>query len=165
MLGVGVLYYVVMSGLLLTLVIYLPVKIILRILRSRPKVESQPAAPVFCRRCGTQSDGFHDLCVACGEVLEELVESEWTGERPPAYLAWAILATIFCCMPFGIVAIVYAAQVNSYWQTGNSEKAAELSRKAKTWCWVAFLCGLVLQSLNAIFMLISMAGPRFWFGF
>src|SRR5207237_6484686 len=31
----------------------------------------------------------------------------------PSYLVQSILATLFCCMPFGIVAIVYAAQVSS----------------------------------------------------
>ena len=30
----------------------------------------------------------------------------------PNYLVQAILTTIFCCLPFGIVAIVFAAQVN-----------------------------------------------------
>ena len=162
--GVGVLYYLVMGGLLLTLVIFLPVKIIVRILKSRPKAAPHPAGPVFCRRCGTPSDGFHDLCMECGEVLEEIVETKWAGERPPAYLAYAILTTIFCCVPFGIVALVYAAQVNSYWENGQFEKAEDLSHKAKTWCWVAAICGIVLSGLYTIFMLISMAGPRFMFG-
>src|SRR5438128_1439779 len=31
----------------------------------------------------------------------------------PNYLVQSILCTLFCCLPFGIVAIVYAAQVNS----------------------------------------------------
>ncbi|NER07984.1 MAG: CD225/dispanin family protein [Okeania sp. SIO3C4] len=34
-------------------------------------------------------------------------------ENVPSYLTQAILITVFCCLPFGIVAIVYAAQVNS----------------------------------------------------
>ena len=32
----------------------------------------------------------------------------------PNYLVWAILATIFCCIPFGIVAIVYSSQVSGH---------------------------------------------------
>ena len=164
MLGVGSLYYVLLSVFLLALIVLLPVLIVVRILRSRPKVV-QEVRPVFCRRCGTQGDGFHDLCVECGEVLEELVESEWAGEKAPSYLVYAILTTIFCCLPFGIVAIVYAAQVNSYWETGKCEKAAELSRKAKTWCWVAFICGVVANSFWFLFSLLSMAGPAFFFGF
>ncbi|MCP4709298.1 MAG: CD225/dispanin family protein [Planctomycetes bacterium] len=139
--------------------------IVVRILRSRPKVEAKSAGPVFCRRCGTESDGFRDLCVGCGEVLEEIVETKWTGERPPNYLAYAILSTIFCCMPFGIVSIVYAAQVNSYWETGQFERAAELSRKAKIWCWVAFICGIVMNSFWFLFSMFSFAGPAIFFRF
>ena len=30
------------------------------------------------------------------------------GPPPPNYLVWAILATIFCCLPLGIPAIVMA---------------------------------------------------------
>src|SRR4051794_27850110 len=34
------------------------------------------------------------------------------GPKPDSPLAWAIASTLCCCLPFGIVAIVYAAQVN-----------------------------------------------------
>jgi hypothetical protein len=61
----------------------------------------------------------------------------------PNYLAPAILCTIFCCLPFGIPAIVFAAQVNSKLQSGNVQGAVESSRKAKTWCWIAFWLGII----------------------
>jgi len=38
----------------------------------------------------------------------------------PNYLVQAILCTICCCLPFGIVAIVYAAQVNGKVAGGRS---------------------------------------------
>ena len=33
--------------------------------------------------------------------------------QPNNYLVWAILVTIFCCLPFGIVAIIKANKVNT----------------------------------------------------
>ena len=30
----------------------------------------------------------------------------------PNHLVWAILATLFCCLPTGIVSIIHAAKVN-----------------------------------------------------
>ncbi len=60
----------------------------------------------------------------------------------PNYLVQAILVTIFCCLPFGIVAIVFAAQVNSKAAAGDIKGAEESSAKAKLWCWVAFGVGL-----------------------
>ena len=59
------------------------------------------------------------------------------------YLVWAILTTICCCMPFGVVAIVYAAQVNSALTLGNHEAAVSFSEAARRWCWVAFGVDLV----------------------
>lgn len=62
----------------------------------------------------------------------------------PNYLVQAILTTLFCCLPFGIVSIVYAAQVNGKVAAGDRAGALESSRKAKTWAWVALGTGLVL---------------------
>ena len=56
-------------------------------------------------------------------------------QKIPNYLVQAILATLFCCMPFGIAAIVFAAQVNTKLAAGDVAGAMESSRKAKMWCW------------------------------
>jgi interferon-induced transmembrane protein/uncharacterized protein DUF4339 len=61
----------------------------------------------------------------------------------PNYLVPAILATLFCCLPFGIVSIVYAAQVNSKLAAGDYAGAMEASQKAKTWAWWSFGIGLI----------------------
>jgi hypothetical protein len=62
----------------------------------------------------------------------------------PNYLVPAILTTLFCCLPFGIVSIVYAAQVNGKLEAGDRAGAIESSRKAKMWAWISFGTGLVL---------------------
>ena len=61
----------------------------------------------------------------------------------PTYLVPAILSTILCCPPFGIPAIVYAAQVNSKIASGNMEGAEIASRNARTWFWVSFGVGII----------------------
>ncbi|MEG3191506.1 CD225/dispanin family protein [Lysobacter sp. D1-1-M9] len=62
----------------------------------------------------------------------------------PNHLAWAIISMIasFCLCCFvggipGIVAIVYAAQVNGKLDQGDIAGARRASDSAKTWCWVA----------------------------
>jgi hypothetical protein len=62
----------------------------------------------------------------------------------PTYLAQAILTTLFCCLPFGIVSIVYAAQVNGKLAVGDHAGALQSSQNAKTWAWISFGTGLVL---------------------
>lgn len=68
----------------------------------------------------------------------------------PNYLTQAILLTIFCCLPFGIVAIVYAAQVNTKLQAGDFEGAITASDNAKKWCWISFVAGLILYVVLSI---------------
>ena len=69
------------------------------------------------------------------------------GTPPPNHLVWAILSTILCCLPLGIVSIVFAAQVNSKWTAGDYAGAQEASAKAKKfaiWSVVAFFVMLVI---------------------
>ena len=58
---------------------------------------------------------------------------------PPNRLALAILCTIFCFTPFGIVAIVKATSVNSLWAQGRWGEAYRTSRSVKNWCILAAL--------------------------
>lgn len=69
------------------------------------------------------------------------------GPPPPNYLVHAILATLFCCLPFGIVAIVYAAQVSSKWAAGDAHGAYAASRNARMWSVISFAVGLVAVAL------------------
>lgn len=80
----------------------------------------------------------------------------------PNYLVQAILVAIFCCLPFGIVAIVFAAQVNSALAAGNYEAAMESSRKARTWTIVSLVVGLIGVVIWVILMLAGTAMPFFF---
>ena len=62
----------------------------------------------------------------------------------PTYLAQSILCTLFCCLPGGIVAIVYAAQVSSKLAVGDYAGATESSANAKRWVWISFGVGLAV---------------------
>ncbi|MCI5980375.1 MAG: CD225/dispanin family protein [Muribaculaceae bacterium] len=58
------------------------------------------------------------------------------GARPPmpdTYMVWAILVTVLCCLPFGIVSIVKASQVSSLYYQGNYAEARAASRAARNW--------------------------------
>jgi hypothetical protein len=69
------------------------------------------------------------------------------GVKVESYLPWAIASTICCCWPFGIPAIVFAAQVGSKLAIGDVTGARAASEKAKMWCWIAFGAGLVVGIL------------------
>jgi hypothetical protein len=80
------------------------------------------------------------------------------GQKISNHLVWAILSTIFCCWPLGIVAIVYAAQVDGKASGGDLAGALEYSRKARTWCWVTFVAGLVVAAGWITLLLLGVVG-------
>jgi hypothetical protein len=71
----------------------------------------------------------------------------------------AILTTIFCCLPFGIVSIVYSSQVNSKLAAGDVEGATTASANAKRWAWIALIAGIVV-GIGSIALQIG-NGPAF----
>lgn len=57
--------------------------------------------------------------------------------RPSSYLALAIVSTILCCLPTGIVSIIYATKVNSAYEDGKYDEANKASKNAKLWGFIS----------------------------
>lgn len=79
-------------------------------------------------------------------------------QKPDNYMVWAILCTILCCFPFGIVSIVYSSKVDSQWASGDYDGAIESARKAKTWFWLSFGIGVFVGIISLIYYVIVIAG-------
>jgi len=75
--------------------------------------------------------------------------------RPNSYLALAIISTILCCIPLGIVSIVYATKVNSSYEDGRYEEANRASKNAKTWGLVSM--GVALLGFLLYFIIFGFA--------
>ena len=73
--------------------------------------------------------------------------------NPPNYLWQSIVCTLLCCLPFGIVGIVYAAKVDGLSVTGKAAEALEASNKAKFWCWMSFGTSIVATVLYLILII------------
>ena len=76
---------------------------------------------------------------------------------PNNHLVWAILTTIFCCLPAGVVSIIFAAQVNSKWATGDYAGAMSSANNAKVWAIVAAVAGFLVSALYLVFVVIGVA--------
>ena len=64
-------------------------------------------------------------------------------QKPDNNLVWAILITILCCWPFGIVAIVKAASVDGLWYSGRHDEALQAAADARRWSWIGCIVGIV----------------------
>ena len=159
MFGIG------MPELVILLVIFIVlaaivIGVILLIRRSTENSAQKPHS-IFCMQCGTQSDANASHCARCGVVLLRPQPSGITaGVEVPNYLAQAILATIFCCVPLGIPAIVFAAQVNGKLAAGDYTGAVESSKKAKMWCWISFGAGAGFVIIYFAVLIIGALGGR-----
>jgi len=63
--------------------------------------------------------------------------------QPKNWLVESILVTIFCCLPFGIVGIVFASQVNSKFAGGDYAGAEKASKEAGKWTKIGIFIGIV----------------------
>lgn len=59
----------------------------------------------------------------------------------PNYLVLAIIS-LFCCLPLGVVAIIFAAQVNGKVAAGDTAGALDASKKAKMFSYISIGLGL-----------------------
>jgi hypothetical protein len=117
---------------------------------------------MFCRKCGAQNEDNAYNCVRCGEILQQPVTilPPAPAVKIPNYLVQAILITLCCCLPLGIVSIVYAAQVNGKIQSGDIQGALDASGKAKMWCWIGFGLGLLGNILVLGFQALAIIASR-----
>lgn len=77
-------------------------------------------------------------------------------EKINNYLVPAIISTLCCCLPLGIVAIVFAAQVNTKLSSGDVAGAKDCAGKAKMFTFIAVGLGLVGNAILACLQLLPM---------
>lgn len=87
----------------------------------------------------------------------------WQGNAPqpppmgtpkiPNYLVHSIVATVLCCLPAGIVGIVYASQVNGKLASGDIAGAQKASQNARLWTIISVVAGLVFGVIYFVFVL------------
>jgi hypothetical protein len=127
---------------------------------------------MYCTQCGAPYDDTEaKTCTICGAKLmsailagESIGNFDFGSPTPeasnvavPSYLVQAILVTFFCCLPFGVPAIVYAAQVDSKLRLGDVAGAQAASKNARTWCWVSFAIGAMIGLAYLLIMIIAVA--------
>ena len=76
------------------------------------------------------------------------------SQPPPNYLVWGILATLFCCLPGGIISIIFATQVNSKYAAGDFAGAQDASKKAKLFVIISVGIGLLIWIVGLIYWIV-----------
>lgn len=123
---------------------------------------------MHCTSCGNTLPPNATICPTCGVPVafpQGAAASGGTYAPPPPsyqggygtapvnvpnYLVQSILVTLCCCLPLGIVAIVFAAQVNGKLAAGDVAGAMKASANARLWCWLAFGIGLAIIIISGV---------------
>ena len=82
-------------------------------------------------------------CPHCEQLLPP------TFMRIESHLIKAIIATLLCCPPTGIIAIVQACRVESLLAKGERKKAIEASQSADRWVSISILLGFIAFVLSS----------------
>ncbi|MCQ2249607.1 MAG: CD225/dispanin family protein [Bacteroidales bacterium] len=77
--------------------------------------------------------------------------------KPDNYLVLAIISTVLCCWPAGIVSIVKAAKVDSCWARGEFDEARRNSDEAKKWAIISIVVALLVIVLYFVFIIFAAA--------
>ena len=111
---------------------------------------------MYCTSCGVAREDNATVCTNCGERVRRF------PPRPQInnYLVQAVLTAFCCCMPIGVVGIIYAAQVNSKLHAGDIAGAQAASQKAKMWSWIALGGGALVALAYAAFIAYSVASSK-----
>jgi predicted secreted protein len=126
---------------------------------------------MFCPQCGSQNEETAVHCTRCGSLInmaagapppppQQFVPPQQyvqppiyqAGQMPPPqpipnYMVQAVLVTLFCCLPLGIVAIFKANGINKKIAAGDFAGALADSKSNKTLLWVGCIVGLVVSVL------------------
>ena len=121
---------------------------------------AMPMSPGYPGAYPTAAPGAPGGTVYAGPRLDP----GWGGDKSdasereipiPSYLVQSILCTLFCCMPFGVIAIVHAAMVGSKMAVGDFGSARDMSDKARMWCRLSFWCGF---GIGVLYLIAALSG-------
>lgn len=80
-------------------------------------------------------------------------QAAWQGATAPSiqtYMLPAILVTLFCFLPTGIAAIVFASQVSSKRKAGDYKGAVRASKRARLWTIASLAVGVAIIAIVMI---------------
>ena len=92
-----------------------------------------------------QQGGYSPQYASGGNGYAQAVSE--TPECPPTNLVWAIISTICCCWPLGILGIIFAYLTKKHYKEGNYRKAEKFSEYGAWMIIASIMLGLICMPL------------------
>ena len=132
-----------------------------------------------CINCYKEIPDDARFCPYCGAKQPEPAKQEYDPgagqngyrqydrEEPVnwvPYLILSIISSLCCCIPLGIVAIIYSAKTSSLLAGGRQDEARKAAKTAKIWIIIAFAAGILLDIIAFIFVFVMGAFDGYYGG-
>ena len=119
--------------------------------------EGSGGSYMFCAECGAEINDKAVVCPKCGVPVAGKMVAAATNVAVPNHMVGAILTTVFCCLIGGIIAIVYASQVNTKLAQGDIAGAQAASKTANGWIIANIVFGLLGGLIYVIMVCVGAA--------
>lgn len=93
-----------------------------------------------------QQGGYNHQYASGGNSYAAQAAAE-TPECPPTNMVWAIISTICCCWPLGILAIFFAYKTKKFYKEGNYQKAEKFSEYGAWAIILSIVLGIISTPL------------------
>lgn len=101
-----------------------------------------------------------------GYQAPPVYQSSYEPEKPinwVPYLVLSIITTLCCCLPFGIVGIVYSAKINSAVNSRDWEAAQKAAKTAKIWIIVSAIVGIIVEIIYVALIYSGVVGSSYYY--
>lgn len=80
---------------------------------------------------------------------------------PKTWLTESILITLFCCVPLGIVSIIYASRVAPYWRRGLYGESLAASSAAAMWVKLTLMVTIAIWVVYTVIWIFTPVADNF----
>lgn len=110
---------------------------------------------MHCPNCEKDNIPGVARCAHCGARLPTIAPPvvdapARASHEVRSHLTWAILTSLLCSFPIGIVAVVHAYRVSPSLQAGDVARARQDSRKALRWAWLSVAVAVAAVALYLV---------------
>lgn len=91
---------------------------------------------------------------------DDYIKYVTTHPKPNSYLGLGIATTLLCCLPFGIISIIYATKVEKEYYAQRYENSLKNSRLAKRWGIASMVTALVAFLIYLIVFIVFITTQR-----
>lgn len=117
-----------------------------------PTIPEQPVVVAGVPVASPVAQGVPQYAQQCAPQQPQQLSQE---PCPPTNMVWAIITTLLCCTPLGIVAIFYAVKVKNKYAMGDIAGAKKASETGAWWCIASIILSIICSPFISLIQMAT----------